>query len=119
MKLLIEAAQPLSTLLGDRMWLLIDDVRDLNVDVIARNPDAAYKMLSLGGWECILFDNDLGTEIEGYQILDWALERNLIPDHVQLVTSNTVALARMQSALTTAGYTTKNGRIFFKHNQQE
>lgn len=99
------------------MWLLIDDVRDLNVDAIARNPDAAYKLLTVGGWSCVCFDNDLGYPIEGHHILDWAIERKLLPSHVQLVTSNTVALTTMQNALRSEGYASKDGRNFFKHNQ--
>jgi hypothetical protein len=35
------------------MWLLIDDVRDLDVDVIARTAEAGKKLLEIGGWDCV------------------------------------------------------------------
>ena len=32
------------------MWLLIDDVRDLNTDTIARTPEAGQRLLASGPW---------------------------------------------------------------------
>lgn len=95
------------------MWLLIDDIRDLNTDVIARTPDSARKMLALGGWECVCFDHDLGENVEtGYDLMKWALERNFLPPKVQLVTSNSVGKRNMRAALEVAGYTTTDGYNF-------
>ena len=96
------------------MWLLIDDVRNVNCDVIARNGPAGRKMLALGGWEALCLDHDLGdvgTET-GYDVLVWALENNLVPPIVQLVTANPVGQANMARALVQAGYITKDHRIF-------
>lgn len=96
------------------MWLLIDDCRDLGVDVIARTPEAGKRMLALGGWECLCLDHDLGsTESEtGYDLLKWALEWKFVPQKVQLVTSNPVGRQNMRTALEAAGYKTTDGFNF-------
>lgn len=96
------------------MWLLIDDCRDLHADVIARTADAGRKMLEVGGWEMLMLDHDLGsaTDLSGYDVLVWALERGLCPQNVQLVTSNPPGLSRMRAALEGAGYETLDGRNF-------
>ena len=49
------------------MWLLIDDERDLNCDVIARNGRAALQLLRDHRWECVVFDHDLGEGVNGYE----------------------------------------------------
>lgn len=90
------------------MWLLIDDCRDLNVDVIARNGKAGLHMIALGGWEVIIFDHDLGDlhNINGYELLTHAIEADLLGDaKIQLVTSNPVGREKMISALQADGYT--------------
>ena len=87
------------------MWLIIDDVRDLNCEVIARTSEAGKKMLASGGWECVCFDHDLGEDSEsGYDVLVWAISKSLLPEKVQLVTSNPVGRANMSAALEQAGY---------------
>ena len=94
------------------MWLLIDDLRDLNTEAIARTPEAGKKLLTLGGWECLCLDHDLATEESGYDVLVWALERDLAPVRVQLVTSNPVGRNNMRAALESAGYCTHDGINF-------
>ena len=39
------------------MWLLIDDVRDLNADAIARTPEAGQRLLASGA-TVVLWDMD-------------------------------------------------------------
>jgi len=89
------------------MWLLIDDVRDLNVDVIARTDRAAIKCLAVGGWEVILFDHDLGENCaSGYEVLQHALLHDWLGDaKIRFVTSNPVGRQNMERALEAAGYT--------------
>lgn len=94
------------------MWLLIDDTRDLGCDVIARTPEAAKYLLSNGKWECVCLDHDLGSTESGYDILIWALDNNLLPDKVQLVSSNPIGRERMRVALVLAGYVTVNNVDF-------
>jgi hypothetical protein len=91
------------------MWLLIGDVRDLSCDVIARTPEAGMKLLALGGWECVCFDHDLGTEKSGYDVLVWAIEHDFMPGHVQLVTSNPVGREKMQTVLRICGFRSTDG----------
>lgn len=86
------------------MWLLIDDIRDLNTDVIARTPEAGMKLLALGGWDCLCLDHDLATEKTGYDVLVWAIECGFLPKMVQLVTSNPVGRQNMTAALENAGF---------------
>lgn len=96
------------------MWLLIDDCRDLGADIIARNPSAARRMLALGGWECVCFDHDLGSDESGYDIVVWAIEKQFLPPKIQLVTSNPVGRANMRAALEADGYSTNDGYNFTK-----
>lgn len=104
------------------MWLLIDDMRSLpGVEVIARTPKAARKMLSLGGWTNVIFDHDLGYLDEeskiaetGYDILKWAIEERLLPDKIELITSNPVGRENMAAALVADGYIRRNVVFFSK-----
>lgn len=96
------------------MWLLIDDTRDLNTEAIARTPAAARELLSLKCWYCVCFDHDLGNKQTGYDILKWALENDLLPSRVQLVTSNPVGRDNMRSSLEHSGYKTIDGVNFKK-----
>jgi hypothetical protein len=97
------------------MWLLIDDQRDLNCDVIVRTPEAARKLLGvcLKSFDCVCFDHDLGTCETGYDILKWALKYQLLPNHVQLVTSNPVGRQNMSNLLKDYRYTTVNEIDFY------
>ena len=94
------------------MWLLIDDMRNLDVDVIARTPEAGRKMLALGGWEGLLLDHDLGQCESGASILDWAIANGFAPSKVTRVTSNPVGAANMARALRASGYESLNNRSF-------
>lgn len=94
------------------MWLLIDDTRDLNCEVTARNAKAGKKLLAVGGWECLCLDHDLGEETSGYDIAKWALENDFLPTHVQLVTSNPVGRHNISELLKNAGYYSPNGIDF-------
>lgn len=101
------------------MWLLIDDIRDLKCDVIARTPASARKMLAVGGWECICFDHDLGCEESGYDIMKEALSNNFLQDipQIQLVTSNPVGRENMANLLLSNKFTTKDNVNFFNGEQ--
>lgn len=99
------------------MELLIDDVRDLKADVIARTAAAGTRMLALGGWSTVIFDHDLGGEQTGYDVLVHALENGWLDNrpNIELVTSNPVGLARMKQALENYDYeeTGPNTQKFF------
>lgn len=98
------------------MWLLIDDIRDVGSDVIIRNVESAKKILGAmsSSIDFLSIDHDLGIGETGYDILKWALERNCVPDQVQLVTNNPVGRKNMKNLLEDYNYTTVNGIEFFK-----
>lgn len=98
------------------MWLLIDDERDLNTEVIARTPEAGRRLLAIGGWACLCLNHDLACEESGYDVLVWALERDLVPARVQLVTSNPAGRQNMRAALVASGYVTRDGIHFMRHD---
>jgi hypothetical protein len=101
------------------MFLLIDDLRNINVDFIARNAEAGRESLSRlnGLLTHVVFDHDLGEEESGYDVLVWGLSRGLIPQHVQLITDNPVGRDNMIAALVHDGYTSKNRLEYFKENK--
>jgi hypothetical protein len=97
-------------------WLLIDDIRDLNTEAIARTSQIGMKLLQIGDWRCVCFDHDLGdlSEMNGYQLMCAAVEKGLLPGRVQLVTSNPVGRKNMANLLEKEGYVSKDGINFFK-----
>jgi len=90
--------------MGD--WLLIDDIRNLAVDITVRTPHEARELLAdRQDWECVIFDNDLGHDDEGQYILAWMLEElKYKPPRIQLVTDNTPTLLNMRRILSVNGY---------------
>ncbi len=99
---------------GFNMWLLIDDQRDLNCQVIARDPIAAKAVLPACEWKVICYDHDLGTEESGYDVLKWAIENDYMAPQIQLVTSNPVGRENMAQLLKANGYHSVDGVRFFK-----
>jgi hypothetical protein len=97
------------------MWLLIDDLRNLNCDLTARTVQEGKVFLKMyAGSICHLcLDHDLGAEGNGYDLAVWALEQGLMPAHVQLVTSNPVGLENIARALLAHGYQRRNGIDFY------
>jgi hypothetical protein len=101
------------------MRLLIDDVRDIGAEVIARSYKAASQLLELHvcSWKEseiqifseIYFDNDLGYEEnykDGYNLLtEYLEERCMDRTKIGIVTSNPVAKDKMEAALKNSGYT--------------
>lgn len=87
------------------MWLLIDDIRNReDADVIARSSQVAMRLLEDNNFEGVIFDNDLGETKEGWEILEWAIYHGVLPDKVEIITSNPSARSRMELALRSEGY---------------
>jgi len=87
------------------MDLLIDDIRDFNVDVIARNGKSGKAMLLSQEWDTVYFDHDLGDRINGYELLTFALESGLLnKSRVEIVTGNPVGRKNMEAALKDSGF---------------
>jgi hypothetical protein len=91
--------------------LLIDDCRELNVELIARTASAGRAMLEAfkGRIEQVIFDHDLGSDETGYDVLNWALENDYVPDRVFLITSNPVGRDNMGRALEANGFVRVRG----------
>lgn len=98
------------------MWLIVDDMRELGGDVIARNAKAARTLLGGVGYafEGICLDHDLGEKETGYDVLMWALEADVLPAKVQLVSMNPAGLDRMKHALLDAGYVQEENTYIHK-----
>lgn len=80
--------------------LLIDDMRNLEADYIARTfEDGIMALDKMGPWDLLLLDHDLGQEDgkDGTGIVNW-LEQNTnkMPKEVRIVSSNPVGRNRMQ-----------------------
>ncbi len=86
------------------MWLLIDDIRNLDCEAIARTPQAAKELLKCNCWEGVCFDHDLGEGETGYDVMKWMFEMNIHPSKIQLVTSNPVGRNNMIGVLKSYGY---------------
>lgn len=83
------------------MKLLIDDIRNIeDMDIICRNSTAGKAVLEHFDIDELYLDNDLGESVEGYQILQWAANHNLVPEMVVLVTANPIAKQKMIDILT-------------------
>lgn len=105
--------------------LLIDDLRNLEADVIARNPIEGIRQLAFNGpWTNLLLDHDMacwapdGEEYTGYHVLLWLEElvhtgrayhisntltiaerSKLVPDHIEIVSDNTSGVEKMHAAI--------------------
>jgi response regulator of citrate/malate metabolism len=82
--------------------LLIDDIRNLKADRVARNYEEGIKALKEEKWDLLLLDHDLGQEDgkDGTGIMNW-LEENqeYLPGKIELVTSNPVGRDRMNTII--------------------
>ena len=98
------------------MWLLIDDKRDLNTELIARNFKVGIRLLAYfkGDIEALCIDHDLGEEKTGYDLIKWAISNNVLPNHVQIVSDNPVGVKNIGDALRSEGYNSKDYRNWFK-----
>jgi hypothetical protein len=98
------------------MQLLIDDIRNIDCDAIARNPKAAKELLKCNCWKNVIFDHDLGTSENGYDLMKWMFEMNIHPEKIQLITMNPVGRDNMIAILEESGYSSKDRTTFTKEN---
>jgi hypothetical protein len=98
-------------------WLLIDDYRSLPcADFTARNYAEGIKMLKelKGDIETLVLDHDLGEDKDGYDVMMYAIEHDLLPPKLLFVTSNPVGLQRFQAAAEYEGYEQINPKNYVK-----
>lgn len=87
---------------------MVDDKRDINVDIIARNSNAARQILRQmkGEISVLILDYDLGEvktkqskEITGWDVLQYAIIYDLLPPTVQIISDNPIGRKRLHDAL--------------------
>ena len=100
--------------------MIIDDIRDLNCDIIARTSQAGFQILS---WmhdniNVLVLDHDLGdhSHMDGNRLLKELIVHKLLPQEVQLCSDNPVGRQNMRAQLEDIGYATKDGRIYVRDN---
>ena len=81
--------------------LLIDDIREFNVNRIARSyDDGVCALLQEGPWDVLYLDHDLGDEDPaktGYGIMCWFEQHpEYLPKKIEFVTGNQVGRVNMQ-----------------------
>jgi hypothetical protein len=84
--------------------LLIDDVRDLPAQLIARTYDDGIRALELmGPWDVLLLDHDLSDADPtktGSRLMNWLEEHpQFLPNQIRLVTSNPVGRKYMEAVI--------------------
>ena len=95
---------------------LIDDIRDIGVDVIARNIIGArtvYQNNDITGWTLFL-DHDLGIPESGLDVIREMIALNNVPERVIIVSSNPVGRDNIGHALTDIGYIRKSPHEFYR-----
>lgn len=80
--------------------LLIDDLRDINADDIARNYADGIAFLSKNKYTHLWIDHDLGEDKTGYDIMCWLEEnQDRLPDKIICVSSNPVGRERINAVI--------------------
>lgn len=99
------------------MWILIDDQRNGDYDVIFRNGESAiwamraFKEVGLKV-EHLAIDHDLGKGMDGYSVMISLEKFDLIPEQVTIVSSNPVGVKNIGALLKADGYGSNNGRTW-------
>jgi len=88
------------------VWLLIDDLRDIKCELIARTYQSGLDLLKSNYTEIhtLVLDHDLGEERTGYHLIKEAIQLNIVPQNVIIVSSNPVGVANISNALQSFGY---------------
>jgi len=89
-------------------YLLIDDIRDqYDVEHTARTADEGMLALKTLPVTHLLIDHDLGEGKSGYDVINWAIENDVLPPRVFIVSANPVGRNNIGRALESVGYTFK------------
>lgn len=95
--------------------LLIDDIRSVGEDLVARTPEEGKRALLGCPVTHLYIDHDLGLDAHGneydngYKVICWAIERGCLPRYVQIVSSNPVGRKNIEAALRQEGYVRGRG----------
>jgi hypothetical protein len=84
-----------------KLTLLIDDIRNIESDLVARGSILGREYLKTHKITHLYLDNDLGDDqdMEGIDILAWARNEGCVPSFIYPVTANPVARRRMIALL--------------------
>lgn len=87
----------------EQVYLMIDDMRDFGCDLKAKTSKEA-RTLWKENHETIthlVLANDLGEDqdMEGWQLLEWAIGLNIVPENVLISSANPVARKRIDDIL--------------------
>lgn len=99
----------------NELHLLIDDIRSVGQDIVARTPDEGKAMLQEYPVTHLYIDHDLGLDANGneydngYKVVCWAIENGYLPPYVQIVSSNPVGRKKIEAALANEGYVRNRG----------
>ena len=100
--------------------LLIDDVRELNMDLTVRTSAEGKRALAENPVTHLYMDHDLGEDDgecrNGYEVLTWALDNGHCPPKVYLVTMNPVGKRNMVDALEAYGYEKHTSGWYIRSN---
>ena len=88
--------------------LLIDDIRNFNVDRVCRTYEDGINALKSEKWDILYLDHDLGDsyedsegvhrELTGYSIMCWLEEHpEHLPGEIEFVTANPVGRDKMMA----------------------
>jgi hypothetical protein len=92
------------------LHLLIDDLRTVGEDIVARTPEDGKRALKECPVTHLYIDHDLGLDPKGgeyengYKVICWAIENGCLPPNVQIVSSNPVGRGNIEAALHQEGY---------------
>ncbi len=96
------------------MKLLIDDMRNIEADVIARTAEAAKVVLSAYDWDEVILDHDLGEGDNGYDLLKSMMKAQIFPKRISLVSSNPVGRQNQKNVLVDNGYVETSAAFFLR-----
>lgn len=84
--------------------LLIDDVRNIHCDVVARNAEVAKAVLANIEFDKVYLDHDLGPGEDGLDILRWMLRLRIRPKRIYSISMNPDGRRRINEELRANGY---------------
>jgi len=100
---------------------LVDDIRDLHADIIARTYEGATIVAdAIFLNECrLLLDHDLGPGKTGYDFINYLIAESNMPAEVWIVSSNPVGRDNIGRALEAEGYLRKSPHNFIKPTKDD
>jgi len=95
---------------------LVDDLRDIDADTVARTYADAVKVADTLDLSCatLYLDHDLGEEKTGYNFIMYLIAEENLPKEVLIVSSNPVGRDNIGAALVQEGYQKRSPHKFIR-----